>query len=31
MGEPTVPPAKVDGVAPQKPTSISPAADPDFH
>ena len=30
-GEPTVPPAKADGVAPQKPTSISPAADPDSH
>jgi hypothetical protein len=31
VGEPTVPPAKADGVAPQKPTSISPAADPDSH
>ena len=28
---PTVPPAKADGVAPQKPTSASPAADPDSH
>jgi hypothetical protein len=28
---PTVPPAKGDGVAPQKPTSFSPAADPDSH
>jgi len=28
---PTVPHAKSDGVAPQKPTSASPAADPDSH
>ena len=28
---PTVPHAKADGVAPQKPTSASPAADPDSH
>ena len=26
-----VPPAKADGVAPQEPTTISPAADPDSH
>jgi hypothetical protein len=31
VGAPTVPPAKADGVAPQKPTSISPAANPDSH
>jgi hypothetical protein len=28
---PTVPRAKADGVAAQKPTSASPAADPDSH
>jgi hypothetical protein len=28
---PTVPPAKADGIAPQKPTSASPVADPDPH
>ena len=28
---PTAPHAKADGVAPQKPTSASPAADPDSH
>lgn len=31
VGKPTVPPGKADGVAPQKPPSISPAADPDSH
>jgi hypothetical protein len=29
LGEPIVPPAKAAGVAPQKPTSSSPAVDPD--
>ena len=31
VGEPTVPAAKADGIAPQKPTSASPAANPDSH
>jgi hypothetical protein len=31
VSDPTVPPAKADGVVPQKPTSASPTADPDSH